>query len=418
MFFLLCVLTGISPALSYGEEISSDNPSITLTVGDRSFSLPMSRVFSWQRTELSATLDPEYRSEWENTRLCDYDTAYCDAFLLEQERVTRRIESTSDLQAQEIESYLQDLKSQVDTNTQASTIEPTQNPSKFIFHRGQDGMELFWDKNLETLTQIAQDPSNFLDTPVELAFGQSPAKLSDSAQVYGITGRVGEGVSNFKGSTQNRIFNINRALEDFSGVLIKPGETFSFTETLGPVDESTGYREELVIRNNATELEYGGGICQVSTTFFRASVNAGLEIIARRNHSYPVSYYTPVGFDAAVYSPKPDLLIKNNFSHNVLFVAFIDGDNLHFEVYGTPDGRMVDVTHPIITERRDDGGLRTEFTQTVKDKDGNILIDRTFKSNYNSPDKYPRPGEESIFTEKPKDWSKRQWKEYKKTHSL
>jgi vancomycin resistance protein YoaR len=118
-----------------------------------------------------------------------------------------------------------------------------------------------------------------------------------------------------------------------------------------------------------------------------------------------------------VYYPNPDLKIKNNFSHNILFVPYIDGKDLHFEVYGTPDDRTVDVTLPVVTERGDDGSLKTEFTQTVKDKNGATLIDKVFKSNYDSPDKYPHPGDIE-FTEKPKDWSKKQWEKYKKEKGL
>jgi vancomycin resistance protein YoaR len=197
-------------------------------------------------------------------------------------------------------------------------------------------------------------------------------------------------------------------------VLIAPGEEFSFVDRLGPVDGEHGYLPELVIKNNRTEPEFGGGICQVSSTFFRAAFNSGFKITERRNHAYPVQYYRPYGMDATIYIPKPDLKFRNNTSGYVLLQPKVEGFNLIVQAFGSNDGRSVTIDGPHILERRDDGGMRTLFTQTVKDASGETIIEDNFFSNYKSPSLFPHPGEE-VLTVKPKDWSEREWKEYLRT---
>lgn len=405
---------GLVPLTSFAD---APQGMVTLIIEDRSFGIPLQQIETWQQIEIDTLFTPGYIREWENSYICALPLFFCDAFVDSRKQDTQRTRATSEIQTRQIKQYLNELKIQVDTPPTPSFVERRSDPSLFTFTKGTDGLELDLERNLSILESITQNPSKFISSPVSLELTKAPSPLLGQAQELGIQTWVGQGISDFTGSSNDRIFNIKHALERFDAILIKPGEIFSFTTALGPVEEYTGYRPELVIRKNVTEPEYGGGICQVSTTFFRAAINSGLEIIDRRNHSYPVHYYTPIGFDATVYYPKPDLRIKNNFSHNVLFVPSINGKKLTFDVYGTSDDRQVDVTLPIITEKKDDGSLKTQFTQTVKDKNGNVLLENVFKSAYDSPSKYPRPGE-AEFASKPKDWSKKQWEAYKKEKGL
>ena len=208
------------------------------------------------------------------------------------------------------------------------------------------------------------------------------------------------------------------ATNRFNGVLIKPGEEFSFVKILGEVDGEHGYLPELVIKHDKTEPEFGGGICQVSTTTFRAAINSGLEITARRNHAYPVSYYNPQGMDATVYVPRPDLRFINNTPGYILIETQIEGTKLIFNFYGTDDGRRVNIIGPKILSRESDGSMKTTFTQQVFDKNDKLIREDVFNSNYDSPNKYPHPGSETVLTKKPSDWSSNEWKEYKKAHGM
>ena len=170
---------------------------------------------------------------------------------------------------------------------------------------------------------------------------------------------------------------------------------------------------ELVIKNGATEPEFGGGICQVSTTTFRAAIYSGLKITARRNHAYPVSYYNPQGMDSTVYVPQPDLKFINNTPRYILIQTKIEGTILTFDFYGTDDGRKTTVDGPTITERQPDGSMKATFTQHVADASGKEFINDVFNSSYKSPYLYPHPGGITL-TVKPSNWSKDQWKAYQK----
>lgn len=121
---------------------------------------------------------------------------------------------------------------------------------------------------------------------------------------------LGEYVT-YGGGTSSRITNIKLACQACDGVIIQPGETFSYNETLGERTAEKGYQSAVVYANGQVSTGIGGGICQVSSTLFAACLYADLEIVQRSNHSRTVAYL-PLGMDAAVSWGGPDLQIKNN----------------------------------------------------------------------------------------------------------
>jgi len=175
-----------------------------------------------------------------------------------------------------------------------------------------------------------------------------PTVTTSTINEMGIKELIGRGESDFKGSPKNRIYNIKRGAEILHGILIKPDEEFSLVKALGKIEASTGFLPELVIKGNKTIPEYGGGLCQIGTTTFRAALYTGLPITERKEHSYRVSYYEPAGMDATIYDPKPDLKFINDTGHYILFQTKIEGTKLIFEFYGTSDGRKVEITKPRI----------------------------------------------------------------------
>ncbi|MFA7287008.1 MAG: VanW family protein [Patescibacteria group bacterium] len=175
-----------------------------------------------------------------------------------------------------------------------------------------------------------------------------------SAAELGIAELIGRAGTTFAGSPKNRRENIKNGTRFLTGILIEPGQVFSTVGALGTIDNTTGYLPELVIKGNRTVPEFGGGLCQVSTTLFRAVLNAGLPVVARQNHSYRVSYYERdangvyigPGLDATIYQPNPDFKFMNDTGKNILISGYVDGDVLTFELYGTKDGRVAKVDGP------------------------------------------------------------------------
>lgn len=236
-----------------------------------------------------------------------------------------------------------------------------------------------------------------------------PTMTTDKVNNLGIQELIGIGTSSYYHSIPNRIFNIFLASSRLNGILVAPNEVFSFNKALGDVSSFTGYQQAYVIQNGRTVLGDGGGVCQVSTTLFRALLNAGLPIVERRAHAYRVGYYeqdSAPGIDATVYAPSVDLKFKNDTGHYILIQTFNDQKNLHltFALYGTKDGRESIIGKPVITNQsppppalyQDDPtlpkgqvkqvdfaawGANVYFTRKVI-KDNKTVIDEKFVSNY------------------------------------
>jgi len=152
---------------------------------------------------------------------------------------------------------------------------------------------------------------------------------------------IAEGESRFTGSSGNRVHNIDNGSRLIDGSVIPPGETFSFNATVGPITEGNGFVEGLVIAPTRTEPGIGGGICQVSTTLFRAAFWAGLPISERWQHAYRVRYYelgpnNPPGFDAAIWQPAQDLAFTNDTPNHILIRREFDArrQRLSFRLMG------------------------------------------------------------------------------------
>ncbi len=189
--------------------------------------------------------------------------------------------------------------------------------------------------------------------PVETV---APDITTDKANSLGIKELIGVGHSLFYDSIASRIYNIKLAATRLNGILVAPGDTFSFDKALGDISAFTGYQQAYIIQNGRTVLGDGGGVCQVSTTFFRALLNAGLPIVERHAHAYRVGYYeedSPPGFDATIYVPTVDLKFKNDTGHYILIESETDlsNDSLAFYLYGTSDGRQVTISKPVITNQ-------------------------------------------------------------------
>jgi len=189
-----------------------------------------------------------------------------------------------------------------------------------------------------------------IELPVKIT--KSMGTIPDN--IYGISELIGKATTPFTGSPKNRVSNIENGIKFLTGILIQPGEGFSTLDALGEVDDTTGYLPELVIKGDETIPEFGGGLCQVSTTLFRAVLNAGLPVSERQNHSYRVSYYEynedgnyiGPGLDATIYNPNPDLKFKNDTDSTILIYGYVEGDKATFELYGTKDGRTVEIEGP------------------------------------------------------------------------
>lgn len=228
-------------------------------------------------------------------------------------------------------------------------------------------------------------------TEIYLRIDSVAAEINDeNIQTLGLNSLLGRGESDFAGSSGNRSQNIKVGATKLNGLLLKPGQEFSFGEAIGEISQREGYLPEIVIKKNQLIPEYGGGICQVSTTVFRAAVNSGMKVTQRHPHAFVVSYYNPIGFDATVYPPNPDLKFINDTPGHLLIQSKIEGTKITFEFYGTADGRETKVIGPKILESKPDGSMKTVITQEIW-RNGALERKNSFYSNYKSPSLYAKP---------------------------
>ncbi|MBN1258860.1 VanW family protein [Candidatus Peregrinibacteria bacterium] len=197
--------------------------------------------------------------------------------------------------------------------------------------------------------------------------------LSDKLKEMGIKELYSSGETDFSGSSSSRINNIHVGLSRFDGHIVLPGEEFSFGNVLGPVDDRYGYKKELVIKGDRTVPEFGGGLCQVSSTAYRAVLAGGFPVKERRNHSYAVHYYSPAGLDATVYPPSPDLKFVNDSPAHILMQAFTIGNKAYYNFYGTRDARHVYMIGPYYSNYKEPPPKKTEYTQKLAPGEVQVL---------------------------------------------
>jgi len=195
---------------------------------------------------------------------------------------------------------------------------------------------------------------------VELPLTPIPAEVrADNLDELGIVDFIASGSSSFAGSSAERAENVRVAAGHVSYALVGPGQNLSFNDALGPISLDNGYVEGKIIRGDWTASDLGGGVCQVSTTVFRAAFFAGFRFEEWNPHSWRLAFYeadgSPPGLDASIYQPNSpeewelDLVIMNPFDAWLLLQMVVDGDTVTAQLYGAASPYAVEVGSPVIS---------------------------------------------------------------------
>lgn len=313
--------------------------------------------------------------------------------------------------SQLLDDVLSDLSSHINIPEQDALFQFA-NGRVVAFRPSRDGRRVDPDaakkRFQDTIAGISSSEDVYI---IPLPVERVPAAIT-TGQVnsFGIRELIGRGYSEFAHSIPGRVHNVVLATSRINGLLIAPGSTFSFNDAVGDISAATGYQSAYIIKDGKTVLGDGGGVCQVSTTLFRAALSAGLPIVERHAHSYRVQYYEQAGYkpgiDATVFAPSVDLKIKNDTSSYILIQAKPDTSRLSlvFDLYGAKDGRFSqilehkvwDISAPPPSLYQDDPtlargvvkqvdwaawGAKTSFRYLVT-KNGQPLQDQTFYSNF------------------------------------
>ena len=195
---------------------------------------------------------------------------------------------------------------------------------------------------------------------------QIPAKITqpkvtvDDLQIKFASEVIAEYSTSFASSDANRASNVSLAASKINGIVLNPGERFSFNKTVGPRTAATGFKIAHVYEGDRVVDGMGGGICQVSSTLYNAVLLADLKIVYRLNHSMPVAY-VPLGRDATVSYGTIDFIFENNKSHPVKICATSHNRQLYISINGTESDK---VNVSLVTEN---AGYTPYSTREVED---------------------------------------------------
>ncbi|MCD8065956.1 MAG: VanW family protein [Oscillospiraceae bacterium] len=193
--------------------------------------------------------------------------------------------------------------------------------------------------------------------------------------------------TSLSGSSSNRISNVTLAAESCNNTVLMPGEQFDYNTTLGERTAENGYLEAGAYSNGETVMEYGGGICQVSSTIYYCALYANLTINSRTCHYFPVSYVPP-GLDATVSWGGPEFRFTNNRDYPIRILSWVENGQVYVEIWGTDvDGSYVEMTYG--TEAVYDGeytsvqvGYKAYTYRSVYDSSGTLLSRSLESSSY------------------------------------
>lgn len=185
------------------------------------------------------------------------------------------------------------------------------------------------------------------DRSVTLTYIDLPPEVrAETLNNLGLTKLLARGGSSFEGSPEARRENVHVAAGHVSRTLIPPRSDWSFNESLGAITSENGFVEGHSIQGNWFVDDIGGGVCQISTTVFRAALFAGFRFPEWHYHAFRIPFYeldgSPPGIDAAIFQPNTpddqelDLVIRNPSDSWAFIQTLVDGDHVTAELYGTP----------------------------------------------------------------------------------
>jgi vancomycin resistance protein YoaR len=350
------------------------NAQLNLTAGSVTQSVNPNQIAKWIDVNAEAG-----RTDLTNDSLTGfYNYAYVPKIDLSPDR-------------KQIAAYISDLAAKVDVDPQNAAL-AMQNGQLTVTQASHKGASLDQDAaTLQIVTALKQTGSHDLTLAVKTT---DPEVNENNLDQLGIKDQLSEGETFFPGSPATRMTNIRVGAAKYNGVLLKPGEMFSFGKILGDVGPAQGYVPELVILENHEEKQYGGGLCQVASTAFRAALLAGLPITERHNHSFAVSYYTAPydapGVDATIYYPQVDFKFQNDTGHYMLIQTVMEGTTLKFDFFGTKT-KYGEIRPPQFVSGTNDATQpsHTVFWRDIKDLNGNIIKTNQFDTYYKSSKDFP-----------------------------
>lgn len=195
------------------------------------------------------------------------------------------------------------------------------------------------------IESINGDPSDEVELTFDLVEQEAKIKAEDLKE---ITGVISSYSSKYSNTGDGRVKNMEIAASTINGTIVMPGEEFSYNALIGDTTPEKGYEKANTYVGNEIVPDYGGGICQVSTTLYRAVMRANIRSTERTNHSLTVSYSEP-GLDATVANPYLDYKFVNTYDFPIYIQGYVSGGVVNFSIYGNVEA-MGNKTYDLVNE--------------------------------------------------------------------
>ncbi len=281
----------------------------------------------------------------------------------------------------------------------------------------KDGRAADVEATTDSIMAALQARATGADAPasVELALGSVAPQFTtaDAQAISQHVTKIGEWTTKYvAGPLNGGGVNIQIPTSIINGYVVEPGQLFDFLQVIGPITSPPYTAGAAIVHGHTVEDGVlGGGMCSCSTTLFNAAMRSGLDIHARRNHSYYISRY-PVGLDATVWiasaKSRQTMSFVNDLQYPILIKGINKPNEVTFEIYGVPDGRTVELSDPVVENAKTAqeyyqysndlapgqkqlveytvDGFDSTVVRTVRDSAGNIIHQDTFKSHYDTID--------------------------------
>lgn len=201
----------------------------------------------------------------------------------------------------------------------------------FFSTQGINGFEINQQQALDAFSKLLTESGQGTIelTTIEIPFSNETDDLATRTQLLSSFTTVST-------NNANGNHNMQLALQKVNGTVLQPGEIFSYNTTIGnSTSAAGGWLAAAALKNGKTVQEYGGGICQASTTLYGAVLRADLKVVTRYNHRWP-STYVPIGQDATVDYPGLDFQFQNNYDTEIFIQSYMTGTTLVVNIYGKP----------------------------------------------------------------------------------
>ncbi len=339
-----------------------------------------------------------------------------DNFPIDSESLTAALaidrDGTASLMADRIGDRLDEIERAV--STAPRNVMLGWDDGLYVVENDADGATLDREILAQLLTETARSETRTAPLPVTSV---RAAARTDNVHDLGIDGHLAYGSSSFAGSSETRATNVVVSANNVSYKLVGPGEFFSFNDLLGPITVENGFVEGTIILGDWAASDLGGGVCQVSTTVFRAALNAGFRFEEWNPHSWRLGFYeadgSAPGLDAAIYQPntpdefEKDLIFENPLDSWLLLMMVVDGGTVYAHLYGKDNGWNVEIFDARVSEPKPVGepvqrensalasgerlkvqnaqpGYVVRVRRKVTDHNGNVISDGDFVSDYRS----------------------------------